>query len=398
MRRRTPFPIALTACLLLATPVASQAPDADLALLKRVGETYQGLKRYLFEGIIRVEVRAAQNPRSQQAPFLVAVDGRGRVRDQITSGPAAGLILATGRETFVYNGQLGQYTRTPGPLDSALAGSPNRGVGGSLIHRYGAIASGVTAVKRLPGETLDVDGMRRACTVLEVTYVPGTHRARITEDPRVYWIDRETHLVLRQRSLVRAEAPQFGGKLEQEETITFQRARLDPVLPESLWAFRAPEGAREVKAFEHVREDPSAAFTGKPAIDFELKDLKGRTHSLKSLRGKTVLLDFWATWCGPCRITMPQVAKIHREYRDRGVEVMSINVGEPAKKAADYLTKNGYTFTSLLDEDRAVSTRYRIDGIPTLVVIDPAGTVTDYLVGARDDVALRAALKKAGVK
>ena len=95
---------------------------------------------------------------------------------------------------------------------------------------------------------------------------------------------------------------------------------------------------------------------------------------------------------------MPQVAKIHAEYRNRGVEVMSINVGESAAKAGDYLKKNGYTFTSLLDEDRAVSTKYKINGIPTLVVIDPSGKVTDYLVGARDDVALRAALKKAGVK
>jgi peroxiredoxin len=95
---------------------------------------------------------------------------------------------------------------------------------------------------------------------------------------------------------------------------------------------------------------------------------------------------------------MPQVDKIHREYANRGVEVMSINVGETPKKAGDYMTKNGYAFTTLLDQDRAVSTQYRIDGIPTLVVIDPAGTVTDYLVGARDDVALRAALKKAGVK
>ena len=113
---------------------------------------------------------------------------------------------------------------------------------------------------------------------------------------------------------------------------------------------------------------------------------------------KPVLVDFWATWCGPCRITMPQVAKIHAEYKDRGVEVMSINVGESAKKAGDYIARNGYAFTTLLDTDREVSTRYQINGIPTLVVIDAAGKVSDYLVGSRDDVALRAALKKAGVK
>jgi thioredoxin-like negative regulator of GroEL len=77
---------------------------------------------------------------------------------------------------------------------------------------------------------------------------------------------------------------------------------------------------------------------------------------------------------------------------------MSINVAEPAAKARDYMKKNGYLFTTLLDQDHKVATQYEVNGIPTLVVIDRAGTVSDYLVGARDDVALRAALKKAGVK
>jgi thiol-disulfide isomerase/thioredoxin len=234
--------------------------------------------------------------------------------------------------------------------------------------------------------------------VLDVTYEPSAHQARVTEEPRRYWIDARTRLVLRMRTRLKADAPQLGGKVEQDETISFRRALTNPVFADSLWAFRPPPGSREVSEFSAGREDLAAAFTGKPAIDFSLKDLKGRPHSLKSLRGKTVLLDFWASWCGPCRITMPQVAKIHAEYKDRGVEVMSINVGESAKKAGDYMAKNRYAFTTLLDEDRAVSTNYRVNGIPTLVVIDRAGTVSDYLVGARDDVALRAALKKAGVK
>ena len=95
---------------------------------------------------------------------------------------------------------------------------------------------------------------------------------------------------------------------------------------------------------------------------------------------------------------MPQVAKIHTSYKAKCVEVMSFNVGENAKKAGDYIAKNGYAFTTLLDEDRAVSTKYKINGIPTLVVIDAGGNVSDYLVGARDEAALVAALKKAGVK
>jgi len=398
MRRHTAVITLLLASLLPAVPVRSEAPAADLQVLQRVAETYKGLKAYLFEGVVQVELRAVGKPQSQTTPFLVAADGKGRIRDEVTSGPGRGMTVSNGRETVTYNAQIGQYTRRKGNADSTGGRAPGLGLGGALISGFAGVATGVVAVRRLPNEVVELDGGKRDCLVLDVTYERPEERSQVTEDPRRYWIDGRTQLVLRVRTRLKADAPQLGGKVEREETISFRRARAAPVLADSLWAFRPPPGSREVSEFSAGREDPGAAFTGKPAIDFSLNDLKGRSHSLKNLRGKTVLLDFWATWCGPCRITMPQVAKIHAEYKDRGVEVMSINVGESAKKAGDYIARNGYGFTTLLDTDRQVSTRYQINGIPTLVVIDAAGQVSDYLVGARDDVALRAALKKAGVK
>ena len=382
--------------LLLSAPAGAQLPAAESRILEQASQTYGNLRRYLFQGVIHVDLRA-EKPQSQQAIFLSATDGSGRIRDEVSGGPAVGMFVSDGRQTVIYNGSLGQYVRRSGGADSVLKNSPNRGVGSMLVSRYATLLTGATAIKRLPDEVLTVGGKPRTCDVLDVTYQPSVMRPQMTEDPRRYWIDRETHLVLRQRSLIRADIPQLGGKVEQEEVISFQRAERDPALPDSLWAFRPPEGAELVKEFKSPA-DPAAAFAGKPAMDFTLKDLKGRPHSLKSLRGKTVLLDFWATWCGPCRITMPQVAKIHTQYKNRGVEVMSINVGESAKKAGDYIAKNGYAFTTLLDEDREVSTRYRVNGIPTLVVIDARGNVSDYLVGSRDEAALKAALRKAGVK
>jgi len=393
--RWSPVVAALLACLLLAAPAGSETSSTDQAILNQVAETYRGLKRYLMKGVIEVELRRATNPLSQRAPFFVASDGQGRLRDEVTDGAAGGMIVSDGKETMIYNRTLGQYMRQPGNADSAFARMVNKGVGGTLIARFVTVATGVTAIKRLPNEILEVDGARRDLIVLDVSY---PQPARFTESPRRYWIDPRTHMIIRMRTRTGADGPMFGGKVEQEETVSFQRALVNPVLPDTLWALRPPAGSREVAAFSSERENLAASFTGKPAIDFSLRDLKGRVHTLKSLRGKTVLLDFWATWCGPCRITMPQVAKIHAQFKDRGVEVMSINVGESAKKAGDYIAKNGYTFTSLLDEDRTVSTHYRVDGIPTLVVIDRTGTVTDYMVGVRDSVALHAALRKAGVQ
>jgi len=398
MRWRTPLSVAWLASLTLAAPVRAQLPAPERKILEQSAETYRTMKRYLLAGVIQVEVRSARGPQSQQAPFLVAADGSGRMRDEVTSGAVMGLFVSDGRETVVYNGQLRQYMRLPGGADSVIKKFTNRGIGSLVMSRYVALTEGARSARRLPDETLTVNGVPRVCQVLEVTYDPPNAGVPITEDPRRFWFDGETHLVVRQRTTMHADAPQFGGKIDQVETTTFQRASIDPRFPDSLWVFRAPEGAKLVDEFSNGPADPAAAFAGKPASDFTLKDLKGRPHSLKSLRGKVVLLDFWATWCGPCRITMPQVAKIHMQYKGKGVEVMSINVGETGEKAGAFIAKNGYAFTTLLDQDRVVATQYQVNGIPTLIVVDASGKISDYLVGARDEAALKAALKKAGVR
>jgi thiol-disulfide isomerase/thioredoxin len=395
MRWRTIVATSLLAGLVAAAPARSEIAPAEVQILRDVGRTYRALDRYLFQGTFRVDLRSSGAPRSQELPFLVAVGAGGRRRDQVGTGAVGASMVSDGRQTVTYDAQLGQYVRRRGNTDSLVASTPWRGVGSSLIARFAAIEEGASGAKRLTDEAVVLGGSNRDCIVLELSYPPPP-QAPTTEMLRTFWIDKQTHLVLRQRSIMKADVPQLGGKIEQEENASFQRASLEPTLPESLWVFRPPKGSREVAQF--TQPESGSEFAGKPAIDFTLRDLAGARHTLKGLRGKTVLLDFWATWCGPCRITMPQVAKIHDEYKNRGVEVMSINVGEPAEKASAYVKKNGYRFTTLLDLDRAVSTRYQVSGIPTLVVINRAGTVSDYLVGVHDAVALRAALKKAGVK
>jgi thiol-disulfide isomerase/thioredoxin/outer membrane lipoprotein-sorting protein len=397
MRRRTVTVFALLACL-VAAPARAELRTADIELLKSVAQSYRTLssKPYLIQGAIHVDVRSAR-PSVQNAPFLIASDGGARLRDEVTSAAIGGSIISNGQVTFIYNGQLGQYLRREGRADSVLKGFKTRGVGASLIARYQGIEQAAGDIVYLPDTTLILDGEPRECIVVAVTYEPNP-TVNVTALPTTFWIDKTTRLILRQRSLLKADSPEYGGKVEQEETIVISRATLSPVLPDSLWEFHPPANARLVPEFRADRDAMPNAFTGKPAIDFTLNDLKGRPHSLKNFRGKTVLLDFWATWCGPCRITMPQVAKIHQQYKARGVEVMSINVGETAEKAGAYMTKNGYAFTTLLDQDREVSTRYQVNGIPTLVIINKKGEVSDYLVGARDEAALKAALTKAGVK
>jgi thiol-disulfide isomerase/thioredoxin len=391
--------ILLPALLVPAAPVGAAVAASDSALLARVGGSYRTMKTYLFAGAVDISLRAAKGgQQSQQADFLIAVGEGGRLRDQVESPVVGSLFVSDGKETWVYNPALSQWMRKPGRASEVLATLGMRGIAGSFVQRLAFIDAGVRSVQRLPDESLTVGGRLRPCHVLEVTYPPSTDNPKIREGGRRYWIDKGEKLVLKQRSVARAEAAaELGGEIEQVETVTFTRVERSPVFADSLWTFRPPAGAREVARFEAPGAGASP-MDGKAAFDFALKDLAGKSHTLKSLRGKVVLLDFWATWCGPCRITMPRIAKIHDAYKTKGVEVLSINVGEPIAKARDYMKRNGYTFTTLLDGDRKVATDYKVNGIPTLVVVDREGTISSYLVGAHSEETLKNALAKAGVE
>ena len=138
---------------------------------------------------------------------------------------------------------------------------------------------------------------------------------------------------------------------------------------------------------------------GSRAPEFRAVNLRsGRPASLADYRGKVVLLNVWATWCQPCRIEMPRVQKLHHDFRAKGLLVYGVNVGEEAVDVRPFLKKTGYSFPILFDHDRAVMNRYQVTGIPTLVIVDRAGSVHSYFVGVRADTVLRNALADLGVK
>ncbi|OGF04984.1 MAG: hypothetical protein A2W00_07975 [Candidatus Eisenbacteria bacterium RBG_16_71_46] len=139
-------------------------------------------------------------------------------------------------------------------------------------------------------------------------------------------------------------------------------------------------------------------LSGRIATDFSLPDLAGKIHALESYRGKVVMLDFWATWCGPCRIQMPAVDKLLTEFRSRGLVVFAVNERESAKSAGAFMRKSGYTTTTLLDAKGEVGNLYHVVGIPTLVVIDRKGKIVAHYVGVRPETELRAALGRAGLR
>lgn len=143
----------------------------------------------------------------------------------------------------------------------------------------------------------------------------------------------------------------------------------------------------------------SAVAPSSPAPDFTLRTMGGPNLRLQEQRGQVVLVNFWATWCGPCRQEMPQLNKLYDKYRAAGFVLLGINVDDNSQRASDVAHKLGLRFPVLLDSDKTVSRLYDLSTMPTTVLIDRDGQVrhvhSGYLAGYEDlyDKEIRGLLK-----
>lgn len=115
--------------------------------------------------------------------------------------------------------------------------------------------------------------------------------------------------------------------------------------------------------------------TGAPAPGFELNSNSGKPVSLADLRGQIVLVNFWASWCGPCRQEMPILEQLNHQYRNKGVALVGINVEPDTAAATDWLKATPVTFPILYDVDSKVSKLYEVQGMPNTVILDRKGVV-----------------------
>lgn len=151
---------------------------------------------------------------------------------------------------------------------------------------------------------------------------------------------------------------------------------------------------------EETKNEGSSANSNSnktPAIDFELKDQHGKTHKLSDYKGKVVFLNFWATWCPPCKMEMPDIQKIYEKYEKQGEksEVVILSVVAPNTQdekdidgIKEFLEENGYTYPVLMDDGGYTFGAYRISSLPTTFMIDKEGNVFGYVQGGLSQEAM----------
>ena len=140
---------------------------------------------------------------------------------------------------------------------------------------------------------------------------------------------------------------------------------------------------------------PPAPVIGREAPDFTLEDLDGNSIRLNDLRGKVVFLNFWATWCPPCRAEMPDIEEIYQQYKDQDVVILGIDIQESPNKVRSFVKDGGYTWTMLLDETAVAANLYNVRAIPTSYFIDREGIIKAISIGGMSSATIKAKLADA---
>lgn len=162
-------------------------------------------------------------------------------------------------------------------------------------------------------------------------------------------------------------------------------------------ALSSTETQEEATEAESEEEEEAAEEVKTiPAIDFTLKDQYGNTHTLSDYKGKTVFLNFWATWCSPCRAEMPDIQKLYEEFQQEEEDIVILGVAAPnlgREKSEEgikgFLEENGYTYPVVMDTDAEAFQAYGINSFPATFMIDKDGNVFGYIPGQLSEETMR---------
>jgi peroxiredoxin/outer membrane lipoprotein-sorting protein len=405
---RLTVPVAAIVCL--CAVVAPGQQSSVVKLVQQVAQKAESAKQYEFEGDLVLDGQHGNKPGVviAQAKIHLAVgpDGKSLIRvDTVDKGEY--LQVSDGQKTWAYVPKLKQYTEEE---------SSARAEGDDADDDSGAGSSDAADVESGPEETY----ARQVLPILARLYKTAATAANAGEAkvnfekkkekwPVVQVASRKdehggsslTELAIDPATLKIARmiwanvTYQNGEKTIVRLTIDFHSFQLGEALPDSTFTFEPPKNAKLVEVLP-IPGQAGSFLLNHPAPDFELKTLDGQRVRLQDLRGKPVLLSFFASWCGPCRRELPSVVKLHEEFKDKGLQVFGVN-DEGKSTARHFAEKAGLTFAILDDSSAKAARLYRVRSIPTAFLIDKDGKVVRFLRGGRDYDSLRSALKTVGL-
>jgi thiol-disulfide isomerase/thioredoxin len=232
------------------------------------------------------------------------------------------------------------------------------------------LADEATAIAK--GEDVTIDGI--AFTNLKVDTRNGSDVSVL--------VDPATGLMRKWSVDLADSLKQRGAGNVAKAVMTIDYASVKAEAPAAdAFAWAPPEGARDAAKMAVNEEREAHALEGKAAPAFALEDLDGKTVKLEELKGSVVVLDFWATWCGPCRKGMPILDKVAQARKDKALKVYAVNLEEEKDRVAAFAKDTKLGLPVLLDTDGEVGRAYGARAIPETVIIGKDGMVKKVLIG-----------------
>jgi thiol-disulfide isomerase/thioredoxin len=304
------------------------------------------------------------------------------------------LQVSDGKTEWVYSPNLGQYTQQPTPSDgpskvraAASIGLQQLSGARSVVHSIGHLSESIHAAKFAADQELQIGDKTIFCIVVITEGALPVKEAHIAVTS-TFWVEKQSGLIRRYVSrrdgeLLPAEPGfQLIGETERVYTI----AALSPVsFPDGTFTFTPPPYAVLVQHFLDKQGQELAQHIGKTVSGITLKDSNGKGVLLQSFQGKPVLLDFWATWCVPCRESLPTLQKLYAEYKDKGLVLLSLDEDQEPQKAADYWAQNKFPWSNY-HLDKLSAEKFPPHGIiPYFLLLDASGNIVFSQAGSEEE-------------
>jgi len=386
---------AMLALLLPGWITVPQLPDGR-ELMKQAEDANKRFHTLQFITSVTVET-SGDHPMKTQSEVSTFMVSPSKMRTEATAQGMSQLMVSDGETTWVSLSEK-EYAKIPAALGPA-------GVMATMALKLPDLSGKQENVKTLREETIDVDGKRHACWVVEVHFAEMSMPAprnpkteiKMVDLVTTSWIDKNLLLDLQSTSSARIQINGKPGYELQQKTVK-KNIKINEPIADSLFTFVPAPDAKEVKEFKLFGGGtPNVDLTGTIAPAFEVKGLDSRTYSLAGLKGKLVLLDFWATWCGPCRQSLPVLERLNEEYRDQGLVILGVDADEGREVVEAFLKKSPMAYPAVLSGESGILNAYQVGAYPTFVLIGRDGKVASHQIGFDGEAALRAMLEKAGL-
>jgi peroxiredoxin len=385
---------------------AKVTPEAK-RVIDEVDAAYAKVQRLELAGTFSADLDAAGQQRKEQKSFTATFSAPNKFRHAMQDDI---LIGSTGEKAYAYLEADKRYAQAEVGKEKAGVEKMPEPIPAIIQMQNPALMLALvkSAAAELTGTFTDITKVDDSKLADEAAPYP---TLRLTLPNRMVvtmLFHPETHLLRQSRTDIRPMLEERGTPEVKNATLTVDyttvKVNEGAVVKDEQFAWAPPEGARDQA---EVKDDgpggaaaagEASALEGKPAPAFAIKNLEGKTVSLKDLKGKVVVLDMWATWCPPCRASLPHLDKLYEETKDKGVTIYAVNLQEDKDDIQNFIKQTNLKTPVLMDSDGAVAQAYKANAIPQTIVIGKDGNVARVFVGFSGEASakdLKAAVEKA---